>query len=331
MSNTNFPTATTTSQPPRKNYKNAIIGVMAAALVGVGGYLVYDKNNSGQIIQHQQTEIAKVTDEKSDIQKNFNESLAKLDELKTTNSGLESKLTEKNNEITKVKTEIRSILNKKNATSSELARAKSLISTLNGKITSMQQDIARLSTENQTLTTEKVALTADKVQLTQDKDKLTQDLATTTTVKENLAKKVDIASTLNASNISIVPLKVRNNGKEKITSNAKQVDKLKITFDVDNRIAEAGKTDVYVVVIGPDGKPVMMNQSAPATFTTRDEGDKTFTAKLPVDIETAKRKTVEFDLTNNNFQQGNYTIQIYQNGFKIGEGMRELKKGGIFG
>ena len=331
MSNTNFPAATTPSQPPRKNYKNAIIGVLAAGLIGVGGYMVYDKNNSGQLIQHQQTEITKVTDEKGDIQKNFNESLAKLDEMKTTNSGLESKLTEKNNEITKVKSEIRSILNKKNATAAELARAKSLITKLNGKIASMEEDIAKLTNENQSLTTDKVALTADKVQLTQDKDKLTQDLATTTTVKENLAKKVDVASTLNASNISIVPLKVRNNGKEKVTSTAKHVDKLKITFDVDNRIAEPGKTDVYVVVIGPDGKPVMMDQSAPATFTTREEGDKSFTAKLPVDIETAKRKTVEFNLTSKDFQQGNYTIQIYQNGFKIGEGTRELKKGGIFG
>ena len=50
-----------------------------------------------------------------------------------------------------------------------------------------------------------------------------------------------------------------------------------------------------------------------------------------VDLETAKKKNVEFAFTPGaNFQKGNYTIQIYQNGFKIGEGTRELKKGGLF-
>ena len=28
---------------------------------------------------------------------------------------------------------------------------------------------------------------------------------------------------------------------------------------------------------------------------------------------------------------GNYKIEIYHNGFKIGEGIRSLKKGGLFG
>jgi len=34
--------------------------------------------------------------------------------------------------------------------------------------------------------------------------------------------------------------------------------------------------------------------------------------------------------SNQTFVKGNYTIQIYQNVFKIGEDTRELKKGGLF-
>jgi hypothetical protein len=85
---------------------------------------------------------------------------------------------------------------------------------------------------------------------------------------------------------------------------------------------------VYVVVIGPDGTPVT---SGAETFTTREDGDKTYTAKLPIEIETAKRKNVEFAFSpGNKFMQGAYKIMIYQNGFLIGEGTRELKKGGLF-
>jgi hypothetical protein len=52
---------------------------------------------------------------------------------------------------------------------------------------------------------------------------------------------------------------------------------------------------------------------------------------VPLEIETATKKQVEFSFVPGaDFVQGNYTIQIYQNGFMIGEGKRELKKGGLF-
>ena len=41
MSTTNFPTATTESHEPRKNFKNLIIGILAAALVGTGSRVYY--------------------------------------------------------------------------------------------------------------------------------------------------------------------------------------------------------------------------------------------------------------------------------------------------
>ncbi|MGI8581173.1 MAG: hypothetical protein ACR2KX_03220 [Chitinophagaceae bacterium] len=331
MSTSNFEKSSTEHYPPRKDYRNAIIGVLAILLVGTAGYLFVDKNKSTDTIQQQETQIAKVTDEKSSVQQSFDASLSRLDSIKTLNSSLQGKLTASNSEISKTKAEIRSILNKKNATAAELNRAKQLIASLNDKINTMQADVARLTQDNQTLTQDKVVLTQEKTTLTEEKEKLNQDLTTTTVAKQDLEKKVDIASTLNASNISITPVKLRGNGQEKITSTAKRVDKLKISFDVDNRIALPGTTDIYVLVLGPDGKAISTEALNSGTFTTRDEGDKSFTAKLPVELETAKRKSVEFQFTPGNFQQGNYTIQIYQNGFKIGESTRELKKGGLFG
>ena len=320
MTETNFPTPSAQAAPA-KNYKNIIIGVLATGLVAVTGVLIYAKTQSSQTIQQQETQIAKVSAERSDVQNSFDASLARLDSMTTINTSLEGQLTEKNNEITKVKTEIRSILNKKNATASELGRAKMLIASLNEKISSMEQEVARLTMENQVLSN-------DKVVLTQEKEKLNQDLAATTLVKQDLEKKVDVASTLNASNIVITPINVKNNGKEKVSTTAKRVDKFVVSFDVVNRIVQSGMTDVYVLVIGPDGKAV---NTGSETFNIRDEGDKAYTAKVSVDLETAKKKNVEFAfIPGSDFKQGSYTVQIYQNGFLIGQGTRELKKGGLF-
>ena len=324
MSQSNFPRVSENAGAPKNNYKNVIIGALAVALVAVGGYAIVDKNKKVEIIHKQETTIAKVTDEKSDIQKSFDGSLARLDSMGSLNKSLEVKLSDKNKEIAKTKTEIRSILNKKNASAAELGRAKDLIVYLNDKIAIMEQDVARLTEENKNLNN-------DKIVLTKDKEKLTQDLTATTVIKQDLEKKVDIASTLNASNINIKALKIKRNGKEKETTTAKRVDKLLITFDVNNRIIQTGSTDVYVCVIGPDGKAIAVEKLGSGTFTTREEGDKAYTAKLPVDLETAKNKNVEFAFApGQHFVQGDYVIQIYQNGFKIGEGKRQLKKGGLF-
>jgi len=320
----NFPTNEPQTTPARSNFKNAVIGILAAGIIGLGVYTIVDKNKTVEVIHQQETQLATVNTEKSDVQKSFDASLARLDSMSTANKGLEGKITAKNGEIAKVKSQIRSILNKKNATSAELAKAKELIESLNGKIENMQVELARLTQENQTLNN-------DKVVLTQQKQKLDSDLTATNVVKQNLEKKVEVASTLNAYNITITPINIKHNGKEKVSTVAKRVDKLIVSFDVDNRIAQPGMTDVYVLVIGPDGKPLSTDSTGSGTFTTREEGDKSFTAKVPVDIETAKKKNVEFAFKpGGNFQQGNYTIQIYQNGFKIGEGTRSLKKGGLF-
>ena len=187
-----------------------------------------------------------------------------------------------------------------------------------------------METQIATLTQENEGLKQNVAVLTTEKETLSHNLDSTNVIKQNLEQKVDVASTLNASNISITPMKVRNNGKEKVSTVAKRVDKLVVSFDVSNRIIQPGTTDVYVVVIGPDGQAVTGVNGA-GTFSTRDEGDKAFTAKLPVNLETAKTRNVEFAFDPaGHFRQGSYKIQIYQNGFLIGEKVRDLRKGGLF-
>jgi regulator of replication initiation timing len=324
MSNSNYTTPEIDNAPPKKNPKNLIIVLLAVGLVASLIYLIVNENNTSQVIEQNHTQIAKISDGKSELQKSFDESLVRLDSMSGISNGMRSKLKDESAQITKKKSEIRRILNNQHATAAELAKAKDLISQLNDKIGNMEQDVARLTQDNQ-------SLSQDTATLTQENSSLTSDLQTTTVAKKDLEKKVDIASTLNASNIAITPFDVRSNGKEKMTSTAKRVNKLVISFQVTNRIAQSGMTDIYVCITGPDGKDMIAPAAGSGTFTTREEGDKSYTAKLPVDFEMSQKKNVEFAFApGSNFQQGDYKIQIYQNGYKIGEGIRELKKGGLF-
>jgi predicted nucleic acid-binding Zn-ribbon protein len=320
MSTTNYPSANPYPQPePKKDYRGLIIALLAIGLLGTWAYLLWSNNKAEQTHVTDQATIAKVTDEKSEIQQNFDDALTRLDSVSGLNNQLEGQLTERSSEISRLKTEIRGILNKKNATAAELSRAKQLIGDLNTKIAGLEQEVTRLTGENAQLNTD---LTAEKGKTNQ----LSSDLSSTTTAKEALEKKVEVASTLNASNISITPVDEKKGGKEKVTSTAKRVDKLTIAFDVDNRIAQSGTTDVYVRVTTPDGKAVNNGM-----FTTREDGDKSYAFKMPIRYESGKKSHIEYPWKqDDDFQRGNYKIEVYHNGFKIGESTRELKKGGLF-
>jgi len=324
MSTTNYPSATPQSQPPRKDSKNLIIALLAVGILGTWGYFLYDKNKSDKNLAQVQKEYITVDSAKNELDKSYSAALGRLDSLTGYNNEMEGKLTERNSEIKKLRGRIDGLIKKQNLTAAEKKEAEKLIAELNEKITGLEVEVERLKTENTQLNTD---LTSEKGKTTQ----LTTDLQTTTTAKQELEQKVDVASTLNASNIAVTPVNEKKGGKEKVTATAKRVDKLVISFDVDNRIVQSGSTDVYVCITSPDGKPVSVEALGSGSFTTREDGEKVYTAKVPVDFEQGKKKHVEFAWKQNSeFLKGNYKIEVYHNGFKIGEAVRELKKGGLF-
>ncbi|MBM3417273.1 MAG: hypothetical protein FJY20_12760, partial [Bacteroidetes bacterium] len=325
MTNTNYPSATTPPQPAKnKNGKNIIIGVLAAGLLGTWGYLLYDKNKSGEKISQQQTQITTLDSAKTAIQLEFDNALARLDSVTGSNNNLQGQLADRQKEIEAKKTEIRKILNDKKSTEGQLAKARKMIGELNDKITGLEAEVARLTGENQ-------ELTAANTSLKQEKSVMEQNLVTTTSEKEELSKTVDVGSTFTASNIQVTPVNEKKSGKEKNTATAKKVDKLVVSFDVENRIAKSGPADMYLIVTAPDGKVITDAFLGSSTLNTRTEGDKPFTTKVSVEYTQGQRKNIQFPLRNGDFTTGDYRIEIYHNGFKIGEGIRSLKKGGLFG
>ena len=324
MTNTNYPSATPTTQPQRSsNSKNIIIGLLAVALLGSWAYFLMKINRSDKELVSTKQEGVHYMSQRDSLESLYKFTLDKYDSVSVANNDLSGKLTGKQNEISKLKGDISSILRKKNASAAELGKAKSMIEELNSKISNLEAEVARLTNENQTLTTEKAALTVER-------DTLQSNLTTTKAEKVVLENTVDVGSTFSASNIAITPINQKSSGKEKETTTAKKVDKLVVSFNVENRIAKSGPTDMYIIVTGPDGKVISSEQMSSGTFTTRQDGDLNYTSKLTVNYEPGTRQNVQLPLALGKYATGDYKIQVYHNGFKIGEGIRSLKKGGLF-
>ena len=94
----------------------------------------------------------------------------------------------------------------------------------------------------------------------------------------------------------------KRKGKERETTTARRVDKLMISFDVENRVARSGPADIYVIVTGPNGQVISDAAMGSGMLTTRTEGDKPFTFKTSVDYEQGTRKNIQVPLRQNDFQ-----------------------------
>lgn len=314
--------ATQNTPAPQKDNRKIWYSLLIGLLAITWGYIIYDKNKTQEEKTKEVIKYVNLSNAKDSLQTLFNVATARADSLTGSNIQLQGSLAEKNNDIIKLKTNIRSILNKKNATDAELKQASEQITQLNGKIDDLFSEINKLKGENQQLTNA-------NQQLSTEKKGLEQNLSTSQSENKNLNEKVDVASTLHASNINVTAVQVKKSGKQKETSTAKHADMFVIGYDIDeNRVTPSGTKTLYVVVYNPDGTP----SATEGTFKLRDGSDVSYTNKVEINYEQGKTLPVSFTWKpGDKFQTGDYKIEIYNNGFKIGEGRKSLKKSTFLG
>ena len=326
----NFPTAESNPpvapQPNRTDWRTFLSIGLVIALLGTWGYIIWDKSKTKEVLQQKESQLFSVRTEKDTLQSLLDEATNRYDQLKTNNAKKDSTITARDREISEKKVRIQGLLSKANATQAELAQARKLIASLNVDIEGYKQQIESLKTQNVQLAREKEAVTQEKI-------KVEKNLDSAKVVIKEKEDLLDVGSTLHASNFNISGVQEKKSGKEKITTTAKKVDKLRITFDLDeNRIAASGPKDLYVAITAPDGSPVAVEALGSGKFTTREGEEKFFTHKVEISYTQGQKQTVSFDWKQNtNFATGSYKIEVFHNGFKIGEGVRVFKKGGLFG
>jgi hypothetical protein len=306
-----------------KTDRNALI--LLILLIGSWAFFLWDKNKSQDIIHSKEDQITSTSGERNALQHELDAASIRYDELKKTDLAKDSALEMRDKDIAAKKLRIRELLKKNNTTQAEFVEAKAMIASLNDDIELYKQQIAILQQEKAALTTANEVLKTEKGEIQQQFDKAKQDISE----KENT---IDIGSTLHASNFNVMALNVKKNGNMKMTDKASKADKLRIRFDLDpNRITKTGSKTLFIIITDPNGKVLTANE-ADASFDTKENGRITYSQKMDVNYEQNTRQTVEFDWTGvREFQPGNYKIEVYNNGFKIGGGACPLRKPGILG
>jgi uncharacterized protein YfkK (UPF0435 family) len=334
MSFENYPGTEKLLQPPvpqpQNRWRNYLTAGLVIALLCSWGYIIWLKSKTQETIQQKDIVNTNIVSERDVLKKELEDATRLYDMIKTSSANMvhskDSTISKRDREIADKRKRIQQLLSKINATEKDLAEARGLIASLNN-------DIAGYKSQVETLKGEKIVLTQEKNIVIQQRDQVQRDFDSATNVIKQKEEVIDVATTLHASNFSILGIDETKSGKEKATSTAKKVDKLRISFDIDeNRVAQSGLKNIFVCITGPDGKPLVAEALGSGKFSTREGEQKNYTQKIDVNYTQGQRQAVSIDWKQNtSFEKGDYKIEVYNNGFKIGEGISNLKKGWLFG
>jgi len=330
----NFPTAARQPllSPPKFNWMALVAGILFFSLSASVLYIIWYKNQSIDTIREKIVEEKPVllasnnnvpdnSGQINDLQKELADATMHYDMLKTLSAKKDTANTLLEKEILIKKDSIYTLLRKVNLSQPELIKARDLIASLKGTIEGYKTQVEKLAND-------KVALIQEKQSIATQRDNVQAHYDSAVTVISQKEDSINIGSTLSAVNFSIAGINEKSNGKEKETVVARHVDKLRINFEIaQNRIAGSGTKELYVCVTDPQNLPITVEALGSGKFITRDGAEKFYTQKLDVNyIEGPPNQEISFDWRQNtNFEPGDYKIEVYNNGFKIGEGVRHLK------
>ena len=302
---------------------------IALILLLIGGLvftnLKLKKSKETIVVTEQKvTEVEKL---KSDLDLRYNESLQEIESYRGQNAGLDSMLNIKEQELTAKKAKIDALLGQVSAAKAGSSEKAKLYADAQVLIKQLEDDKLRLQTSIDSL------ITVNKI-LYQERDSITGELSTTIQKKQQVDEenqkmedRIDKASILGTANIQCSPIRMTRKGKEDEVNKAKDAEKLRICFDLlQNKIAQAGETEVAVRILNPDGTTIQLQNLGIGTLKEATTGnDIPYTYTIKPDYQNETKTVCSYWAQTFKFASGKYSVEVYQKGFLIGQSTFVMK------
>lgn len=215
-------------------------------------------------------------------------------------------------EFNRLKNEIAAILRNKSSSQD--------MSDAGQKIVKLQQSVDELRDKNNEVAAENERLNNMVKQLIAKKSTAPGKPHTSQPSKKHLASSAYTLPLL-VSHLRFVAITV-NDDNQAITNIAANTKMLSGGFQI-NVKPENTTTEIYVVVVQPDGKTLFNAAWQSGNFETKT-GRKVYSALLHFDNVKDNGKRLSFSIDSHNFQKGNYVMQVYHQGIMIGKLTRTL-------
>lgn len=305
-------------QQPKRNTGKVYYIIIIIILIALNGIFVYNYFTTDKKLVVTEEKLFATDSVRAELEKVLGETVLELDSYKGKNAQLDAFLKEKNDSLQEYAQRIQVLLRQGRVTREELNKAIEEIDQLRyykrkylNQIDSLSNTINKLSNENTTL------------KGTIDKQKQQYENLNMENIKLN--NKVAIGAKLNATTFTAIGIKSRSNGKEKETNRSSQVERVKVTFKIeDNYVAEIGPKDIFMRIIGPEGT-TLYNEAAGSGMFKFEGQDALYTAKKTIDFNQTSQMVTIYWEKGSDYPKGIYKVELYSDGLRIGNGQFELK------
>ena len=250
--------------------------------------------------------------EKEELENEYSSFATQYDELqiRITNDSLQDKLEQEKLKTQQLLEELRQT---KTTDAAEITRLKKELKTVRAVLRSYVVQIDSLNRVNEELQKENKRVKARYSEASRTINKITEE-------KENLTKKVNLASQLDAIGITFTPLK--KNGKE--AKKIKDAKKFAIGFTIAKNITtQTGEKTIYVRILKPDEE--VLAKSAGDTFAYENQSLK-YSIKKYIEYNGEEQKVNVYWDIEEFLQAGTYKVYIFADGNMIGSNSFTIKK-----
>ena len=303
------------------NRKLLVIGLIIV-LLSINGILFYMQHQKTQKVEEQE-EVIRVKNSELENQIKIYETLKtdferqseELQAMGVANDSLEAKIAQINADLINLQS-----FRKTSFSLADQRRYRARATNLESQLRKKDVEIAKLKEDNQ-------VLFGENTNLKTTQNKLSDTISTLKTNNQDLSEKVALASRLEAQNIAVNI--INNRGKEKDDDDeeyrARQVDKIKISFNLGNNEVAAKETkEILMRLIEPDGAALYNLSTGSGTFMLNGE-ETFFTAKRDIDFDNTKQAVSLVYAKGADYKRGLHTVEIYADNFLIGKTTFTLK------
>lgn len=308
----------------KKSRKALLIGIIALLLIVNGVQLFMMFNDKDEI---------KVKDEQIEAKKVFIDSLET--EFTKMEMAIQSKIdtiTSLNGQASELKAQLAQIRREKAAIRASVAGKDRSIAKWKDEY---QQILAQYKLYEEEAEGKIQRLTAERDSLFQENTGLKQSIVSRDDsimnlkqVKADLNKQVEVASVLKARNVRVayIDSKGRVKTDDDNEFKGKRVEKIRVTFNIDdNKVAKTETKQAYLRMIEPSGSTVYDMSTGGGSFIAAN-GEEMFYSAMQDFMFSNQQPEISFVYEKgNDFADGNYTVELYAEGHKIGQGTFKIK------
>ncbi len=289
----------------KKDLRNNIIVIALSVVLVVVAVLYFMQRSEHKTI------VNEIKAQKDSIQFQLTEIAESYDSLKTENDTINEQLFVAQ---AKVKDLLIEVEQTKKVSYSKISDYQKQVTTLRGIMRDFYVQVDSLNRANEQLRAENQQVKEQYVQSEQEKRQLSRE-------KERLQQNLKRASMLKTRDVVAEPI----NSRSKVTKFAKRMEKIRIYFVLGQNVAtERGAKNIYARIMRPD--QLLLTKSEDDLFQFEDLKIQ-YSAMRQVVYEGKDLPVAIFwDNTNEpELMTGTYTVNLFADGFEIGETTFELQ------